>query len=370
MNAIALTLAQVRYTNKTFWRNPASAFFIFAFPLMFLVIFTALLGHGTIRVSPVKVVDISTYYVAAMASFGVISACYTNIAISVSFQRDTGVLKRMNGTPLPSPAFFGARMVQALLVSILLVVITAGFGRLLYSASIPAGLTLLRFLVMLLVGAASFCALGFAVTAVIPNADAAPAIVNASILPLLFLSGVFIPLGSNAPAWIVWIARIFPVWHFAKGMQAGFLGTAFSWTDVMIVAAWGLAACWPRSASSAGSRAPEPAAARPSALPECLMGARVVRVLTAVVFALIRSQRAVPFEVGRRSCRSLSYLSYLSDQALQFRAAEPRHAFARNLQANTTENTVLRVSSRPDRRDYSSTERGGSRIKYSGHPLR
>jgi ABC-2 type transport system permease protein len=132
-------------------------------------------------------------------------------------------------------------MVQALLVSILLVVITAGFGRLLYSASIPAGLTLLRFLVMLLVGAASFCALGFAITAVIPNADAAPAIVNASILPLLFLSGVFIPLGSNAPAWIVWIARIFPVWHFAKGMQAGFLGTAFSWTDVMIVAAWGLA---------------------------------------------------------------------------------------------------------------------------------
>ena len=241
MNTAELTLSQVRYTNKTFWRNPASAFFIFACPLMFLVIFTALLGHGTIRVSPVKVVDISTYYVAAMASFGVISACYTNIAISVSFQRDTGVLKRMNGTPLPSSAYFGARMLHALSVAVLLVVITAGFGRLLYSASIPTGLTLLRFLVMLLVGAASFCALGFAITAVIPNADASPAIVNASILPLLFLSGVFIPLGSNAPAWIVWIARIFPVWHFAQGMQAGFLGTAFSWTDVLVVAAWGLA---------------------------------------------------------------------------------------------------------------------------------
>ena len=241
MNAAALTLSQVRYTNKAFWRNPASAFFIFAFPLMFLVIFTALLGHGTVRVSPVKVVDTSTYYVAAMASFGVISACYTNIGISMSFQRDTGVLKRTNGTPLPSSAFLGARMIHALLVGILLVVITSAFGRVLYSASIPTGLTLLRFLVMLLVGAASFCALGFAVTAVIPNADAAPAIVNASILPLLFLSGVFIPLGSNAPAWIVWIARIFPVWHFAKGMQAGFLGTAFSWTDVVVVAAWGLA---------------------------------------------------------------------------------------------------------------------------------
>ena len=240
MNGTALTLSQVRYTNKAFWRNPASAFFIFAFPLMFLVIFTALLGHGTVRVSPTQVVDTSTYYVAAMASFGVISACYTNIAISVSFQRDTGVLKRTNGTPLPSSAYLGARMLHALLVAVLLVVITAGFGRAAYGASIPTGLTLLRFLVMLLVGAATFCALGFAVTAVIPNADAAPAIVNASILPLLFLSGVFIPLGSNAPAWILWIARIFPVWHFARGMQAGFLGTAFHWTDVLVVAAWGL----------------------------------------------------------------------------------------------------------------------------------
>jgi ABC-2 type transport system permease protein len=241
MNDAALTASQLRYANKVFWRNPASAFFIFAFPLMFLVIFTALLGHGTVHISPTRVVNTSTYYVAAMASFGVISACYTNIAISVSFQRDTGVLKRINGSPLPSSVYLGARMLHALLVGSLLVAITAAFGRLLYSASIPTDVTLLRFLVMLLVGSAGFCALAFAITAVIPNTDAAPAIVNATILPLLFLSGVFIPLGSNAPAWIMWVARIFPVWHFARGMQAGFLGTPFDWTDVLVVAAWGLA---------------------------------------------------------------------------------------------------------------------------------
>jgi ABC-2 type transport system permease protein len=28
--------------------------------------------------------------------------------------------------------------------------------------------------------------------------------------------------------------------HFAVGIQAGFLGTAFSWTDVLVVAAWGI----------------------------------------------------------------------------------------------------------------------------------
>ena len=46
MNGVALTVFQARYANKAFWRNPASAFFTLAFPLMFLVIFTSLLGHG------------------------------------------------------------------------------------------------------------------------------------------------------------------------------------------------------------------------------------------------------------------------------------------------------------------------------------
>jgi ABC-2 type transport system permease protein len=241
MNASALTFSQVRYVNKAFWRNPASAFFTFAFPLMFLVIFTALLGHNTLHLGGGLIVRQSTYYVASMAAFAVITACYNNIAVAVTFQRDAGILKRTNGTPLPSAVYLGARIVHAMLVAVLLVVITAAFGQALYSAAIPTGVTLLRFLVMLVVGAAAFCALGLAVTAVIPNADASAAIVNATILPLLFLSGIFIPFGSNTPGWILWIARIFPVKHFADGMQAGFLGTPFHWSDVLVVAIWGLA---------------------------------------------------------------------------------------------------------------------------------
>ena len=240
VNAVALTARQVRYANKAFWRNPASAFFTFAFPLMFLVIFTALLGSGTVHLAG-RTVKESTYYVAAMAAFAVISACYTNVAMTVTFQRDAGVLKRIDGTPLPAGAYFTARVLHALFIAILLVAITAAFGRLAYQASIPSGTTLVRFLVMLVVGAGSFCALAFAITTVIPNADASPAIVNATILPLLFLSGIFIPLGANAPSWIVWVSRIFPVRHFALGLQAGFLGTSFNWVDVGVVAAWGVA---------------------------------------------------------------------------------------------------------------------------------
>ncbi len=127
MNATTMTLTQVRYVNKAFWRNPASAFFTFAFPLMFLAIFTALLGNGDIVVDG-RTISLSTYYVAGMTSFAVITACYNNIAISLTFQRDLGVLKRTNGTPLPAAVYLAARVLHALFVSLLLVVITVAFG--------------------------------------------------------------------------------------------------------------------------------------------------------------------------------------------------------------------------------------------------
>ena len=239
MKILALAASQVRYVNKGFWRNPARAFFTFVFPLMFLVIFTALLGNDPITIGSVTI-DQSTYYVAAMATFGVISACYSNIAMATPFQRDTGQLKQIHGTPLPSSSFLVGRLVHAMAVGVLLVVITAVFGHIAYDASIPTGITLLEVTVMLVVGGASFCALGLAVSAAVPNADAAPAIVNASILPLLFLSGIFIPFGNETPEWIRWVGRIFPVQHFAAGMQAGFLGTPFHWYDVLVVALWGV----------------------------------------------------------------------------------------------------------------------------------
>jgi ABC-2 type transport system permease protein len=240
MRTLRLALEQVRWVNKAFWRNPARAFFTFAFPLMFLVIFTSLLGHGTVDIGTRSVTS-STYYVAAMAAFGLITACFNNIAIGITTQREAGILKRTNGTPLPGTSFLAGQVLHALLVAVLLVAITAVFGRIAYGAEIPGGVTLLRFAVMLAAGAATFCALGLAITAAIPNADAAAAVVNVAILPLLFLSGIFIAFGNSTPSWVLWVARVFPIRHFAVGMQAGFLGTPFAWSDVAIVAAWGIA---------------------------------------------------------------------------------------------------------------------------------
>jgi ABC-2 type transport system permease protein len=241
MSDVSLMLQQVRFTNKAFWRNPANAFFTFAFPLMFLVIFTALFGNDKVAVAGTEV-NTSTFYVAAIAAFSIITATYTNLAINVSFTRDLGVLKRIKGSPIPGWVYLSGRILHAILVTILLVAIVAAFGALFYDADVPTR-TLPAFLLTIAVGAASFSALGLALTAVIPNADASPAIVNASILPLLFLSGIFIPI-QDPNAWYVTLAKFFPVYHFAQAMNSAYFapsGSGLEGTDLLILGAWGLA---------------------------------------------------------------------------------------------------------------------------------
>ena len=242
MSDVGLTMRQVKYTNRSFFRNPASAFFTFAFPLMFLVIFTALFGGFTHIPGIPRPVRTSTYYIPAIGTFAIITATYTNLAISVTFLREAGTLKRVRGTPMPGGAYLAARIVHAVLVAILLIVIVTLFGVLFYHAHVT-GRTLPAFSATVIVGAACFSALGLALTTVIPNADAAPAVVNASILPLLFLSGVFIALPSHT-TWYVTLARIFPVYHFAHAMLAAFFlprGTGFERWDLVVMGIWGLA---------------------------------------------------------------------------------------------------------------------------------
>lgn len=241
MVTIVQSLRQARYDMLAFLRNPASVFFTFVFPLMFLVIFNLVFGEGEIEVEG-GFIDTSTFYVPGIVGLSVISACYTNIAISISFARDRGQLKRVRGTPLPALAFLSGRIIQATVSSVLLVALVLGVGMVFYGVDPPAD-RMPAFIITLLVGAMTFCALGLAVTAIIPNADAAPAVLNASILPLLFISNIFIPT-SNAPGWLNDFASIFPVVHFASALHRSFdpfvTGSGFQFMDLLIMVIWGV----------------------------------------------------------------------------------------------------------------------------------
>lgn len=228
MSTARLTLRQFRYNNKAFWRNPAAAFFTFAFPLMFLVIFNALFGEPH-------------FFVPGIAAFGIVSACYTNIAMSVTFLREEGVLKRVRGTPLPPASYLVGRVVHAIFLAYLLVAVIALFGAVFYDVALPTS-TLPAFILSIGVEAAAFCALGLAITSLIPNTDAAPAIINALVIPTAFISDVWAPY-ENAPAWLQAVADFLPLKHAVDTMKCSFLpgecGSAYQWLDLGIVAVWG-----------------------------------------------------------------------------------------------------------------------------------
>ena len=241
MSNLALVLRQARYDNRAFWRNPAASFFTFIFPLMFLFIFNVMFGDGEIDV-PGGAVDTSTFYVPAILAFSIINACYTSLSQLIANARDDGLLKRLHSTPIPPLAFILGRVLQSIWVMILLVIVVLGAGIVFYGVDLSAD-RIAALVVAVMVGAAAFCALGLAVSSLIPNADAAPAVINASILPLLFISNVFIPTAS-APEWLTTLASIFPVVHLADALHSVFNpfeeGSGFEPVSLAVMAVWGV----------------------------------------------------------------------------------------------------------------------------------
>ena len=240
MAAAQLALHQFRFDQKTFWRNPASVFFTVLLPVMFLLIFATIFGDE--RIDELGNIQTTTYYVPAIVTLGVVSATMQSLAISLTVDRENGLLKRTRGTPLPGSVFIAGRVGNAMVVSVLSLAVVAAIGWVVYDVSIPwerAPAVLLT----LAVGAAAFCCLGFALTAAIPSEDAAAPIANFVLLPLYFLSGVFIP-ESEIPSGVLHFADVFPIRHFFEAFFTAWdpatVGAGFEWGNLAIVALWGI----------------------------------------------------------------------------------------------------------------------------------
>jgi ABC-2 type transport system permease protein len=239
MNGLALVGHQFRYDQKAFWRNPASVFFTVMFPVILFLILAVVFSGEDVNVR--GGIDATTYYVPAIMSLAIISATMQTLAMTLVIAREDGRLKRGRGTPMPPWVFIAGRVGNSIVVALMMLVLLAAIGAL-FGADVPWG-RLPAILLTLVIGAASFCCLGIALTAAIPSQDAAAAIVNAMLLPLYFLSGVFIP-EDQLPNGVISFADLFPVRHFFDAFFDAYVpagGSAVSWDNLAIVAIWGVA---------------------------------------------------------------------------------------------------------------------------------
>jgi ABC-2 type transport system permease protein len=235
--AAGLLLHQARYDLLGIVRNRQARFFTLILPLLFLVIFVGVFGNHTVGPEHVKA---STYYVPGLTALAIISGSFVNLVISVTAQRESGVLKRRRATPVPAWVIIGGRVLTAIVVSAVVSVVLLGVGRVAYGVQLPAS-TIPGVAVTIVAGSATFCVLGYALSTAIGSADSAQPTVQAIMLPLYFISGVFIP-NPNLPQWLQDAARVFPVQHLASALHHGYdpaaHGAGFVWSDLGMLAAW------------------------------------------------------------------------------------------------------------------------------------
>jgi ABC-2 type transport system permease protein len=237
---MSLVLHQARFDLLAFLRNQQARFFTLALPVIFLVIFVSVFGNNTVGPNHVKA---STYYVPGLAALGVIAGSFVNLVISITAQRESGVLKRRRSTPVPAWVLIAGRALTAVVVALSVMTALLLIGRFAYGVHLPSR-TLPGVVLTAVLGAVTFCCLGYALSTAIHSADAAQPMVQAIMLPLYFISGVFIP-NVNLPAWLRDVARVFPVEHLADGLHHAFdpatRGAGIVWSDLGVLALWAAA---------------------------------------------------------------------------------------------------------------------------------
>lgn len=239
MSRLRVLGRQVGHELTQLLRTPITMILSVGFPLVFFILLTSLFGNETLP-SGLRLVQ---YLAPGLASFGVVMATFSFLAVGFSEARASGVLKRQAGTPLPRWALLGGRVGAAMLLGFLAVALVlgvgvAGYGLQLYARTAPS------VVVTLLLGSLTFAALGLALAAVLPTPQTTLAVANGLVIPLSFISDVFMA-GTDMPDWMTRLGWVFPLKHmavlFGDALDPGSTGSGFALDHLAALGGWGIA---------------------------------------------------------------------------------------------------------------------------------
>jgi ABC-2 type transport system permease protein len=225
---------QLRWEQLIFWRSRESAVFVFLFPLLLFTLLTAVYT-GRIYGRPA-----AWALLAGMLAYGVANTAFAGLALIIVARRETGILKRIRGTPLPPFVYLAAVLTSIMIVFALQSGALFVLGRLLKSTPWPGHLVSL--VLTLALGAAAFAALGLALTGFIHSLEGSSAVVNVLVLPAAFLSGSF---GSTRhyPRVLRVIGDVLPLKYFLDAINGIYLHGQELWDrprNIAVLAAWGV----------------------------------------------------------------------------------------------------------------------------------
>ena len=229
-----LFLREVRNQQRLFWRNRESAVFVFIFPPMLYLLL------GAVYTGDSDGFRLADVLLVGLIGYGCANTAFAGLAITLVIRRESGVLKRIRATPLPTVTYLAGVLCSTLAVFVLQMLLTIALGLTLYGAKGPENR--LGMIPVVLLGVACFAGLGFGATALIRSSEGASAVVNLIVLPMAFLSGSFGPT-RRYPDGLRWIADVLPLTYLIDLMKQVYLrGDSFFShpKEIAIVVAWGL----------------------------------------------------------------------------------------------------------------------------------
>jgi ABC-2 type transport system permease protein len=225
---------QLQWEQRLFWRSREAAVFVFLFPILLFALLTAVY-NGEIDGQPA-----SWVLLAGMIGYGAANTAFSGLAITLVTRRELGILKRIRGTPLPPAVYLTAVLISITIVFAIQVVSLFVLGRLLKSTPWPSQLLSLG--LALALGAATFAALGLAITGFIRSQEGSSAVLNVIVLPMAFLSGSFGET-QHYPRVLRAIGAVLPLKYLLDLIKGIYLHGHQIWDEpaaVAVLAAWGL----------------------------------------------------------------------------------------------------------------------------------
>ena len=236
---LALLMHEAIYDLKISLRNPRARFMGIFFPIVLLVVFIGVFGNSHTIVDGQRV-SLKVFYVPGILAMAIVVNAYAGLVILISGLRENGVLKRRRATPVPAVVLVGGQALAVVVTTGITAAILLVVAKLLYGVGI-AGPAILAIAVTTLVGTVAFACIGYAVSGMIGSQDAAQPTVQMTMLPLWFISGVFIPIASLSRG-LKDVAAVFPVQHLANSLHLASVHTSFGGsidgTDILVLAAW------------------------------------------------------------------------------------------------------------------------------------
>lgn len=203
-SALRIYLAEARNELRRLARTPSFAGPSLAFPLVFYVLFAIVLPGADGR---------ATSMLATYGIFGVMGPSLFGFGVGLALERQQGWLELKRVSPMPTGAYFFAKIATSLVFALAIITSLSCAG-LLFGGVSMSPFTWLRLTVTLLAGTLPFCSLGLLIGSVV-SGQSAVAVVNLVYLPMSVLSGLWMPL-EIFPSVVQRVAVLWPAWHLSQ----------------------------------------------------------------------------------------------------------------------------------------------------------